>query len=83
MVNVPRQDALQHLMQPMDVRVVHVARAAARLEQKEGIGIERGDLEIVGILCRHLLHGVRIGAILLDPLGRVELLDVAHAPSRR
>ena len=65
-------------MQPMDVGIVHVARAAARLEQKEGVGIQRGDLEIIGILCRHLLHGVGIGAILLDPLGRVERLDVAH-----
>ena len=78
MADVPRQDALQHLMQPMDVRIVYIARAAPRLEQKEGVGIQRGDLEVLGILRGHLLHGVSVGAILLDAPGRVERLEIAH-----
>ena len=52
-------------------------RAAARLEEEERVRVERGDLEIVGILRRDLLHGVGVRAILLDALRRVELLDVA------
>ena len=77
MVHVAREDAFEHLMQPVHVGIVHVARAAARLEQEQRVGVERRDLEIVGILRRHLLHRLGVGAVLLDALGRVELLDVA------
>ena len=48
--HVARQDGLEHLMEPANVGVVHVARATARLEQEERIGVKRRDLEIVGIL---------------------------------
>ena len=65
-------------MQAMDVRIVDVSRAAARLEQEQRIGIQRRDFEIVGILLRHLLHHVGVGTILLHACGRVEFLDVAH-----
>ena len=43
MVDVAREDALEHLVQPLDVGIVDVARAAPRLEQEERVGIERGD----------------------------------------
>ena len=46
--------------------------------QEQRVSIERGDIEIVGILGRNFLHRVAIGTILLDPLAGLELLDVAH-----
>src|SRR6188474_1800364 len=78
MVHVAREDGFEELMEPANVGVVHVARATAWLEQEERIGVERRDLEIVGILRRDFLHRIGIGAVLLDALGAVELIDVAN-----
>ena len=83
MVDVAGEDALEHLVQPNDVGIVHVAPAAARLEEEERVRVEGGDLEIVGILLRNLLHRVGVRAILIDALRRVELLHVANRRWRR
>ena len=55
-----------------------IARAAARLQQKQRVGVERGDVEVVRILAGDPLHRLRVGAILFDALLEVERLDVAH-----
>ena len=78
MTNVSRQDAFEHLMQPLNIGIGMVARAAARLEQEERIGIQRGDIEIVRVLRRYFLHRLGIRAILFDPLRGVERLDISH-----
>ena len=77
-VDVLRENRLEHLVQLLDVRILDVARAAARLEQEQRVGVERRDVEIVRIRARDLAHRVRVGAVLLDPLVGVEALDVAH-----
>ncbi len=78
MVDISRQDALEHLVQSLDVRIVDVARAAPGLEDEERVRIQRRDLEVVWKPRHDLLHGVAVGAILFDPLRGVELLDVAN-----
>ncbi len=76
-MNVARQHALEHLVQAFDVRVVDVARATAWLHQKQRVAIQRGDLQVLRVLRHQLSHGVRVRAILLPSLLRVEVLDVA------
>ena len=46
------QRRFEHAVQPLDVRRVDVARAAARLEQEQRVGVERDGVEVVGILRR-------------------------------
>ena len=65
-------------MQAPDVRIVEVSRAAARLQQEERVGVQRGGVQIVRIPCGDLAHRVRVRAILLHARVRVEVLDVAH-----
>ncbi len=68
----------QHLVQLVHARLVHVARSAARFEQEQRIGVERGDLEIVRVLRGHDFHPIGVRPILIDAFLRVEFLDVAN-----
>jgi hypothetical protein len=77
MMDVNRKNLLEARQQVLDARRVDVAGAAARLQQEERVGVERGGIEIVGIRFGQLAHRLRVGTILLDPLLRIELLDVA------
>ncbi len=72
------QHALEHVVKALDGRRRVVARAAPRLEQKQRVGVEDLDVEVVGIARRDLLHRVPVRAILFDARGSVELLDVAN-----
>ncbi len=77
-MDVARQDALEHLVKAADVWAVHVACAAPWFEQEECVGIERRDVEVIRIPCRNLLHRIAIRAILFAAFRGIELLDVAH-----
>ena len=77
-LDVAREDAFQHAVQPLDVGVVQVARAPARLEQEQRVAVQGGGVEVVGVALGQRLHRLRIGLVLVAPLRHVEALDVAH-----
>ena len=72
------EDLLEHAVEALHGRAVHVARAAARLEQEQRVGIQRRRLQIVRKPLRDLLHRRGVRLVLLDPLLGIELLHVAH-----
>ncbi len=78
-LDVLGEHAFEHLVQPLHVRVVDVARAAARLEQEQRVGVERHRIEVVGILLGHLAHRLGVGLVLLACASwRSKSFDVAH-----
>ena len=76
-MDVLGQHLLEDLVQPLHVGVLNVARPAARLQQEERIGVERHQIEVLGVPRRKDLHGVGVRAILFHARVRLELLDVA------
>ena len=78
MVDVFRENPLEHAMQALNARALDVARAPARLEQEQRIGMQRGCVEIVGIRIRDAAHGFGVRLVLLDTLLGIELLHVPH-----
>jgi hypothetical protein len=64
-------------MQPLDVRRVDIARAAARLEDEERIGVEGDRVEVVWELRCDLRHRVGVSLILFLALVGDKILDVA------
>jgi len=65
-------------MQLLHRRTVGIARPAPWLEQKKRLAVKRHGIEIVGIPLGELLHRVGVRPILINALGRIELLHVAH-----
>ena len=78
MLDVPRQHALEHAVEPLDVGIVQIARAPARLEQEQRVAVQGRGVEIVGVALGERLHRLRVGLVLVAPLRHVEVLDVAH-----
>ena len=77
MVHVLRENPLEHAMQPLHALALDVARSAARLEKKQRVRVQRGDIEIVRIRGGDLADGLRIRLVLIDALLRIEFLYVA------
>ena len=77
-LDVLGQHALEHLVQALHVGIVEVARAAARLEQEEGVAVERRRVEVVGELLGHLANRLGVGLFLIHALLGIEVLHVAH-----
>ncbi len=78
MRRVARQDTLEHSVQPLNPRRVHVALAPAWLEQEQRVGVERAGIEIVRVRLREAAHGLGVRLVLRQALLGVEVLDVTH-----
>jgi hypothetical protein len=54
-------------MEALDIGIVDVARPPSRLQQKQRVGVQRDNLEVVRILLRDLAHGLCVGPVLFAP----------------
>ncbi len=78
MVDVFRENPLEHTMETLNARALEITCPAPRLEQKERIRVQRRGVQIVWIRVGDATHGLRVGFVLIDALLGIEFLDIPH-----
>ena len=85
MPDVARQCAFERGEHAGDRRIVHGKGARAGQQQEQRLGVQRGHIQVVRIGRGDASHGVRVRAILIQPLRRIETLHVSrtHGANQR